>query len=476
NGNMTKDENKDITSIQYNYLNLPTEITFGNGNSIEYIYSAAGVKVSKIVTDLSNTTAPNIFTEYLDGFQYVGGMLNFFPHAEGYVRATSQTEDPADPQLVFNYVYNYTDHLGNIRLSYTKDPVSNELDILEENNYYPFGLKHKVYGGLTKDYLKEEPENGGGGAIRPGVVIDGPYNYKYNGKELQDELGLGWYDYHARNYQPDLGRWTTIDPMAPKYFSHSPYSYTLNNPVYFIDPDGMQVTTGDPEKEEEKLDPVLLPTAVITKKVKKKNSSGSSWGFIPQKYNPFRNFDAGNYFLGYDYEKQHARMQEPYFREGYLKMNAAMNEGYWYTIGFFGIGLAPIILPEIVTFGSIKMFSTKAVISATAQIVVNDGDVGKVDLIDVAADATLIPGVSGAVGGVADFRLSGRMLEINTDPNSILINSATSVISGGMGERFDSSIKLMPTATTQTAAEVMIKTPHSLVEQSLNNSYEHRNK
>src|SRR5690606_5765172 len=242
----------------------------------------------------------------------------------------------------------------------------------------PFGLKHKVYGGLTKDYLKEEPENGGGGAIRPGVVIDGPYNYKYNGKELQDELGLGWYDYHARNYQPDLGRWTTIDPMAPKYFSHSPYSYTLNNPVYFIDPDGMQVTTGDPDETIDPDDPVLLPTAVITKKVKKKNSSGSSWGFIPQKYNPFRNFDAGNYFLGYDYEKQHARMQEPYFREGYFKMKAAMDEGYWLTIKFFAFGLSPIILPELIAYGSLagdakfSTFVVKTSLDVYTQVIFSD--------------------------------------------------------------------------------------------------------
>src|SRR5690606_28715251 len=239
NGNMTKDKNKDITSIEYNYLNLPTEITFGNGNSIEYIYSAAGVKVHKTVTDLSNTTTPTIFTDYLDGFQYVGGMLNFFPHAEGYVRATSITSDPADPQLVFNYVYNYTDHLGNIRLSYTKDPVSNELDILEENNYYPFGLKHKIYGGIKKDYLKEEPGNGGGGAIRPGVVIDGPYNYKFNGKELQDELGLGLYDYGARNYDPAVGRWNVIDPLADQNPGWTPYRYAFNNPNIFTDPTGM---------------------------------------------------------------------------------------------------------------------------------------------------------------------------------------------------------------------------------------------
>jgi RHS repeat-associated protein len=67
------------------------------------------------------------------------------------------------------------------------------------------------------------------------------YKYKYNGKELQDELGLNMYDYGARNYMADLGRWGNIDPKAEEYFYVSPFTYVLNRPTVAIDPDGRRV-------------------------------------------------------------------------------------------------------------------------------------------------------------------------------------------------------------------------------------------
>ena len=62
--------------------------------------------------------------------------------------------------------------------------------------------------------------------------------YQYNGKELHDDFGLGWYAYGARWYMPDIGRWGQVDPLTEKYANLSAYNYVANNPLKFIDPDG----------------------------------------------------------------------------------------------------------------------------------------------------------------------------------------------------------------------------------------------
>lgn len=241
---MTIDKNKGITTaITYNHLNLPTKIIFGTTGTIEYLYNAQGQKVKKTVTIGTAITV----TDYLDGYQYTNNVLDFFAHSEGYVKNTvvGTTNN-------YNYVFNYTDHLGNIRVSYGLDS-SNVLKILEENNYYPFGLKHKNYNVTNKSYAN------GGGSVNLFPCVNCGYKYKYNGKELQDELGLNMYDYGARNYDPAIGRWMNIDPLAETSRRFSPYTYALNNPVYFIDPDGMEaehvkITGDDAKKATKELD------------------------------------------------------------------------------------------------------------------------------------------------------------------------------------------------------------------------------
>ena len=132
-------------------------------------------------------------------------------------------------------MYNYTDHLGNVRVSYTKDPVDGLTKIVEENNYYPFGMKHANYN----DYAPPAP----------GVANTG-YQYKYNEKELQGELGLSWYDYGARNYDATVGRFMNIDRLAEKFESLTPYQYAGNIPTYFIDVNGEYIYINDPRSGE----------------------------------------------------------------------------------------------------------------------------------------------------------------------------------------------------------------------------------
>lgn len=181
-----------------------------------------------------------VTTNYLSGFHYefndnpniVGNNgLIFFATAEGYVNVTLLRGGAYN----YNYVYNYTDHLGNIRVSYTRGTGSNPPVILEENHYYPFGLKHKGYGFA-------DPV--------PALA----YQYKAQNKEFQSELGLNVHDFHFRQYMQDLGRTTTLDPKAEMFYSMSPYSFLNNSPLRFVDPTGMESEDFDSRDFDVKVD------------------------------------------------------------------------------------------------------------------------------------------------------------------------------------------------------------------------------
>jgi len=231
-GNITQDKNKGITAVSYNHLNLPYQVTFANGSNIKYTYDAAGTRLSKKVQPSGGAL---VTTDYVNGFQYTDNVLKFFPHPEGYVEFKNNQ---------YLYTYQYKDHLGNIRLTYrdgyrnhptleyAKDGVIQVTEIIEENNYYPFGLKQKGYNELA-DYS-----------------VTNKYKYAYGGKELNDELGLDLYDFGARNYDPALGRWLNVDPLAEKYPGWTPYHYVHNNPINLIDPTGMEADHFDKKNEK----------------------------------------------------------------------------------------------------------------------------------------------------------------------------------------------------------------------------------
>ena len=363
---MKTDTNKYITYIEYNHLNLPTHIVFsGQQASISYVYDATGTKLKKTV---SGSGIPSKTTAYAGNYIYENEELQFFSTPEGYATPNSLGG--------FEYIYQHKDHLGNVRLSYTKnsdtsqeivftnsfenmndwdnsensfgraltaldsskkksgtysgriDPISDTNDyyvncdlwtpvnnaedtfytfsawmfledvannsaeiflmtrkagetgyptgvhvsdnvtqtgqwvyieksvnvpsdvkelniridnnhegkvwfddvkitkgnaaqalIVEESNYYPFGLKHKGYNNVVSS-------NGNSTAQK----------FKYNGVELEESLGLNLYEMDFRQYDPAIARFNGIDPVT--HWSMSTYTAFDNNPVYWADPSG----------------------------------------------------------------------------------------------------------------------------------------------------------------------------------------------------------------------------------------------
>ncbi|TCC96384.1 DUF6443 domain-containing protein [Pedobacter psychroterrae] len=196
NGNATTD-GRNGTTLSYNYLNLLATVTKATpALSITYTYDANGRKLKKV----NNTTATT--RQYIDGIEYNGSTIDFIHTEEGIARNTSG---------VYSYEYHLRDHLGNVRYTFNKNATTGLLTKLQEDNYYPFGKQKSVVTGLNK--------------------------YLYNSKELQTELGQ--LDYGARFYDPEIARFITVDPLSEISRRNSIYSYALNNPIRFIDVDGM---------------------------------------------------------------------------------------------------------------------------------------------------------------------------------------------------------------------------------------------
>ncbi|MCV9387439.1 RHS repeat-associated core domain-containing protein [Reichenbachiella ulvae] len=192
NGNMISDANKGISSITYNYLNLPQTVVTPDG-SVTYTYDAVGMKLQKVAVSGNNTTT----TDYIGGVHYLDGALDFVQHAEGrYKYTTSQ------------YEYNLTDHLGNVRVT-----VNESGTVVQTDDYYPFGLTFNSYTSGTENL------------------------YKFNGVEEEKETGN--YQTLFRGYDPSLGRFMQIDPMADFLPGINPYQFGFNNPVNMMDPDGL---------------------------------------------------------------------------------------------------------------------------------------------------------------------------------------------------------------------------------------------
>ncbi len=120
------------------------------------------------------------------------------------------------------------------------------MKIMEENHYYPFGLKHGSYNTGLNDFQRQESAVVLKAPVNPnpgdGDVLANSFKYRYNGKEFQEELGLNMYDMDIRQYDPAIGRWVVQDPVV--HHDMSPYNAFDNNPVFWADPSGADSQTG----------------------------------------------------------------------------------------------------------------------------------------------------------------------------------------------------------------------------------------
>ena len=196
----------------HNHLNLPIKFDFGSNNTIELLYDGLGNKLRKTVKTSGTVT---LTQDYLDGIELKNNTVEAVYNEEGRAFNNSGT---------FRYEFALRDHIGNTRLVFTDKNASGNIDnseILNEIHYYPFG---KAFNGSWYN-----------------DATASKYKYLYNGKELSEEFDLNFYDYGARWLDPALGSWWEVDPMAEKYFDLSPYSYVANNPIKFIDPEGLDI-------------------------------------------------------------------------------------------------------------------------------------------------------------------------------------------------------------------------------------------
>ena len=215
NGALIRDSNRGIKSITYKNGHHPYYINMNIGPKPRNIlndYTFDGRKLSSrtkiaVSTESGNTTITTT-DKYIDGLILRGDTTLLWQFNGGYVDLNANGTPT-------NWNYYVTDHLGSTRMV-----VDSNNNIRETINYYPFGSEMRM----------QNPALLTGGFSHP---------FRFTGKELIRQTSLNMYDFGARLYDvAGVPMWTSIDPLAEKYYNVSPYVYCHNNPLILVDPDG----------------------------------------------------------------------------------------------------------------------------------------------------------------------------------------------------------------------------------------------
>jgi len=209
------------SSIAWNwtpYLSTGSNVAGGAESGKNTTLLQVGINFRPTVTPVNNTV-PKAYLKYVfydESYTFIGSEIRMVP-----LSAKDTWQELVLPDLsasVDGYVQVLVANESNVDIYFDDLTITYEPAIaVQENHFSAFGLPLK---GIEK--------------------IGSPDNkFQYNGKELQSELGLNWNDYGWRNYDPALGRWHSVDPLADQMRRWSPYNYCFDNPLKYTDPDGM---------------------------------------------------------------------------------------------------------------------------------------------------------------------------------------------------------------------------------------------
>jgi len=219
-GNVTKDPNKMVDIAYHPIINLPSSISsFGEAEgSIDYDYTVSMEKLRKEGGDIGEEEE----RWYIAGMEILKEGEDFVPQFIGHSSGRVIFEESEEDSWKFQYHIN--DHLGNSVVLFEEE-LDDEFEetglaiAIQRNLYYPFGM---TLDGTWN--MATNPE----------------MNYLYNGKELENDLDLDWNFYGFRIYDPSIGRFSGVDPIAEKFSHLSPFNYAGCSPLSNIDLFGLQ--------------------------------------------------------------------------------------------------------------------------------------------------------------------------------------------------------------------------------------------